>query len=251
MSEDKNLPNSLKDSTHSTVGQQVSLTSYAKTNKLITALYMVTDIMDKEEPLRNKLRTLGVEILSDPERKPSASYGAGMSITRIEHVISFLDIASAMNMISEMNSSILKKEFSELKQSFQTKQGLSLMDLLKDSPLEIPEVNQTNQKVNQTRLGVQKGSTLMKALKDFKGPNASFDTSKKQRREEIISIIKDKEKASPEESGVTIKDIKDNAKGTLASVGEKTLQRELISMVHEGVLEKAGDKRWSRYFLPL
>ena len=39
--------------------------SYTKTQKLITALYMVTDIIDKDEPLRNKLRTLGVQILSD------------------------------------------------------------------------------------------------------------------------------------------------------------------------------------------
>src|SRR3989344_3111766 len=38
---------------------------YRKTNKLVTALYMVTDVIDKEEPLRNKLRTLGLEILSD------------------------------------------------------------------------------------------------------------------------------------------------------------------------------------------
>ena len=38
---------------------------YIKTNKLITALYMVTDTIEKEEPIRLKLRTLGVEILSD------------------------------------------------------------------------------------------------------------------------------------------------------------------------------------------
>ena len=42
-----------------------SIMSYTKTDKLITALYMVTDIIDRDEPLRNKLRTLGVEILSD------------------------------------------------------------------------------------------------------------------------------------------------------------------------------------------
>src|SRR3989338_10874956 len=39
--------------------------SYSKVHKLITALYIVTDIIDKEEPIRNKLRILGIEILSD------------------------------------------------------------------------------------------------------------------------------------------------------------------------------------------
>jgi len=44
--------------------------SYKKTNKLVTALYMVTDIIDKNEPLRNKLRTLGIGIISDIYTQP-------------------------------------------------------------------------------------------------------------------------------------------------------------------------------------
>jgi len=69
--------------------------SFTKTNKLITAVYMVTDIIDKEEPLRNKLRTLGLEILSDP---PIAR-----TVLAIGQLMSFLDIASAVGIISEMN----------------------------------------------------------------------------------------------------------------------------------------------------
>jgi hypothetical protein len=30
---------------------------------------------------------------------------------------------------------------------------------------------------------------------------------------------------------------------------EKTIQRELMSMVHNGTLKKIGEKRWSRYSL--
>ena len=53
----------------------------------------------------------------------------------------------------------------------------------------------------------------------------------------------------------TIKDIKDRAKampeqaGLLVSCSEKTLQRELVSMVKDDVLNKTGEKRWSRYFM--
>jgi hypothetical protein len=35
----------------------------------------------------------------------------------------------------------------------------------------------------------------------------------------------------------------------IVSCGEKTLQRELVSMVKDGVLKKLGEKRWSRYML--
>ena len=36
-----------------------------KTEKLVTALYMVTDCMDTDDALKSKLRHLGVELLSD------------------------------------------------------------------------------------------------------------------------------------------------------------------------------------------
>ena len=72
--------------------------SYTKTNKLITALYMVTDTIDKEEPIRLKLRTLGIEILSD-----SASLQKRVLSNlneKINTVLSFLNIASDVGMFS-------------------------------------------------------------------------------------------------------------------------------------------------------
>ena len=52
-----------------------------------------------------------------------------------------------------------------------------------------------------TRIGVQKGSTLMKALSGV-DMSDSFDNLKKQRRDNIVTILKDKSE------GMTIKDIK-------------------------------------------
>lgn len=234
--------------------------SYTKTNKLITALYMVTDIMDTSEPLRNKLRTLGTGIVSD-------TYSSPIKATpKIAEVMSFLDIAEAVNLISEMNANILRKEFLELKQSIEdsiqvpesTYREINLSDLFK-SDFTLP-----SDRIQPTRIGVQKGSTLLQAIKSMsnkgpaqheakgfrsgsikktKKPNADYDVLKGQRREEIISIIK----TSP--NGATITDIKDNAKGHLVSCSDKTLQRELVKMVKSGVLKKEGEKRWSKYFI--
>ena len=234
--------------------------SYTKTNKLITALYMVTDIMDKDEPLRNKLRTLGTDIVSDTYTSPARA------LPKISETMSFLDVAETVNLISKMNANILRKEFFELKQSIadsiQVPQSsyseVNLSDLFKND-FTLP-----SERVVSTRLGVQKGGTLLKAIKSMsnrmpapyeaegfrsgsvkhtKKPSPNFEILKGQRREEIIAIIK----VNPE--GATIKDIKDNAKGHLVSCGEKTLQRELVGMVKNGVLKKLGAKRWSRYFI--
>ena len=235
--------------------------TYTKTNKLITALYMVTDIIDKEEPLRNKLRTLGANIISD------IYSSSARALPKISEIMSFLDVAETVNLISEMNANILRKEFFELKQSIEDSIQLpqpsysevNLSDLFK-TDFTLP-----SERITSTRLGVQKGSTLLKAIKSMsnrgpvssvppwrdrsesikktKKPSANFEVLKGHRREEIIAIIK----VNPD--GATITDIKNNAKGHLASCGDKTLQRELTGMVKDGVLKKEGEKRWSRYLI--
>ncbi len=250
--------------------ENMSITlSYTKTNKLITALYMVTDIIDKDEPIRNKLRSLGAEIISDPERiRPEVrSYGAGMSM-RIEQIIAFLNISSAMNFISEMNCNILKKEFIELKASIQegmnmkpawlteffSEPAISKSNSPHPSPLLVKERGNpnSNRHKRHTRLGVQKGSTLMDALSGVEMSNRKldhishnvFNELKKERRNFITNTIKNSG------GNISIKDIltKMNAveKNEL-SFSEKTLQRELVSMTKDGILNKAGEKRWSRY----
>jgi hypothetical protein len=210
---------------------------------------------------------------------------AGFDILRIGQILSFLDIAVAVNIISEMNYSILKKEFLELDQSIKEATGgvgtvnkqINLAEFFQDSSSPFrggfeerflknsPHPNpllRGEEKLNSkghTRIGVQKGSTLMKALSNKIGTGAGhqgftnitqgFDILKRQRRDDIINVIK------TIGGNVTIKDIKDKIQnsasggGSLVSYGEKTLQRELISMVKDNVLNKVGEKRWSKYFL--
>ena len=85
---------------------------------------------------------------------------------------------------------------------------------------------------------------------EAEGFRSGFDALKKQRRELISKIIK----ASPagggdSSNGHSIKDIMSALKNSGEVWGEKTLQRELVSMVNDGVLKKTGEKRWSKYFL--
>lgn len=293
LGENKNLRDSSTESANLSVAIKDNSTTltYTKTSKLITALFMVTDIMDREEPLRNKLRILGTNIISDMHSSPINSD------QKISEILSFLDIGSAIGIISNMNSNILKKEFGELKQSIRDfaspKNPTWLTEFMKDGGTTAEVSLQQSPKLNiskmtsighphQTRIGVQKGSTLMKALRDVRLPrvlsgvegsdrvssmpisklhsplasasqpktpvsNASYDILKKKRREEVISIIKNKLAVFPQSGGATITDIKNSAEGPLVSCGEKTLQRELVSMVHDGVLYKTGEKRWSKY----
>lgn len=58
------------------------------------------------------------------------------------------------------------------------------------------------------------------------------------RTERIMSIIRDK-------GQVSIKDLSD----AITDVSEKTIQRELLSLVSQGQISKTGERRWSRYSL--
>ncbi|MFA6257043.1 MAG: hypothetical protein WCT29_03335 [Candidatus Paceibacterota bacterium] len=267
----KNLTDSQKDPLSNTdiaLKDSPFPISYQKTNKLITALYMVTDIIDRDEPLRNKLRTLGAGVVSDINLEPAKA------CRKIAEIMSFLDIASAVNIVSAMNCNILRKEFYELDQAIRESlnepqilnKQIDLSEFFRNelpSPRGGYEVDRRS-----TSLGVQKASTLLKSIHQISDKiprargagahtlvshmhGAAFEVSKGQRRADILNIIKSSG------GSATIKDIKDRAShltdknNTLSTLGEKTLQRELIAMVHDGVLNKIGEKRWSKYSIKI
>ena len=246
--------------------------SYTKTNKLLTALYIVTDIIGSDEPIRQKLRILGADIVSDIYSKFSEQMSHLKGLTgKINEVLSFLEIAENLKLVSSMNSSILRKEFLELKRSIEVlNPGIELSDLFIAKEEYVHENKGKTYKGhgyighnNSSRIGVQKGSTFMKALSDKISslPNHilnnkehnNFDVLKGQRRDEILKVIKTNPNGYS--NGLTITDIKNTVKDfgsqleikALSSCGEKTLQRELFSMVKDNILNKTGAKRWSRY----
>ena len=280
----------LKDVAISLKDTSISI-SYTKTNKLITALYMVTDILDSTEPIRNKMRVLGADILSDIHLVNMSNIkDIGLKVIKnINAITAFLDLSLTLSMISEMNVNILKKEFLALKNSLKESTQVpnsfmtgdqSLADFFNEVDEHTTEERIENRSPlftrtpmfpnnrniskghilisrNSTRIGVQKGSTLLRALSDKMAlENSSknvhkeeFELIKKERRNEILSIIKSFVLSNGQAQGATITDINSKSQGHLKSMSEKTLQRELVSMVEDGVLYKTGEKRWSRYFI--
>ncbi len=69
-------------------------------------------------------------------------------------------------------------------------------------------------------------------------PRAVNTVQHQGRRERILSIIKDKGQATIKDVSVLVTDF-----------SEKTIQRELMSLIKDGVLIKEGERRWSRYKL--
>ncbi len=233
-----NSPKSLKDSFANDVlypRTDSVFDSYPKINKLITALYLVTDIIEKNEPIRIKLRTIAVEIISD-----KTSFSRTIFKDKIYSILTLLDISSAIGLVSEMNFNILKNEFNILLQSLEhapeTKQinHTWLEDFLTTSTI-LPSASTAF--VAEAPDPLTRERPITPVLRD---ENTSL-LLKKQRREDILKAIRDNG------GSATISEVKTRSGGSLSTYSEKTLQRELVAMVKDNILDKAGEKRWSKY----
>ena len=238
-----------------------------KTEKLVTALYMVSDCMDTDDALKGRLRLLGVELLSDIYKLSTLSpmdkhSYFGISLTHIYELLSLIEIACTIGFISEMNTSILKKEFSVLAENIKgnISKDKHFTFTLDQKMFELPELNggpesvtepasQQSIKDKRTSFNTMPARPIGVSFINTKSPLSTFAPKKtnsgvtnladrQDRTAKIISIITDKKE-------VSIKDIS----LTLTDCSEKTIQRELNSLVSKGQLKKIGAKRWSRYSL--
>lgn len=226
-----------------------------KTEKLVTALYLVSDCMEDDDALRGKIRLLGVQLLSDIYKLSTLSPLEKHSyistlITRIYEITSFIEISYNIGFISEMNTSILKKEFSILLTELRDNQSKDKhftftldqkMFAINPEP-NLPEENilnnyRGNSEVKDKASFMGNRSPLQNSL-PLKKPNSNFTNlaDRQDRTKKILSLIKDKKE-------VSIKDVS----LAFTDCSEKTIQRELNTLVSKGQIKKTGLKRWSRY----
>ena len=213
--------------------------------------------MDSDDALKGKLRLLGVELLSDMYKLATLSptdkhVHISSSIARVNEILSFVEIAYTIGFISEMNTIILKKEFMILIGELENHQkkdkhfAFTLDEQMFSTPESIPAMHAGNTG-KRTSFNSMSFINNKSPLQTFhpKKTNSSITNlaDRKERTDKILNIIKDKQSLSVGGVGVSIKDIS----LVFTECSEKTIQRELNSLVLKGQLKKTGAKRWSRY----
>lgn len=240
---------SLNNNPTSLAARQVYEFANKKTEKLVTALYMVTDCMDTDDALKVKLRELGVGLLSDMYKLSTLSpldkhNHISSSLSHVYEVLSFIEIAYTIGFISEMNTAILKKEFMILIGELEShqKKDKHFTFILDEQMFSARQDLAVNKEVKRTLSDTVSFINKESPLQNFKSNKLdSLTTSltdKKDRTEKILNLIKEKK-------DISIKDIS----SSFTDCSEKTIQRELNSLVLKGQLKKTGAKRWSRYQL--
>lgn len=208
---------------------------YKKTERLAKVIHLISPAFNQTPSLKHRIELLSIALIDAAIVAPSEA--REMLSKELLALSSFLSVARASGLLSHMNVDLITKEtnillsevaeYEEPRFSFEDTQ--SLAELLNESEKHRFTVASDQKKQVHSPLVIQNITALQRNKK-------TEGISKRQ--EAILSIIKDK-------GEVYIKDIST----MLRDYSEKTIQRELSTLVLSGVLEKKGDKRWTTYNL--
>lgn len=229
---------------------------YKKTEKLVSAIYLVTNHISDSEPIKWALRESGTCLLEDV-LSYSFTHSYLESVKKLQalflRMISLLEISNLAGHISAMNFKVVSEEFKSLLKLLDSyhkerneNKGVAFpedffsvtenVDDLENPLKDIYNFQKDKPRITNTFSGKvsdrrdEQNNNSVKIIKD---------EVKNIRRESIISVLRTRG------GGLTIKDVA----GVVKGCSEKTIQRELGDLINKGVLRKEGERRWSRYFL--
>jgi len=225
-----------------------------RAEKLSAALYLITDFLSDTEPIKWALREKAVDLISDISLAESAPLSDRLDILdvvsrTIREITTLISIARVSRMVSEMNSDIMLGGYGDLSESLgghsrviSTADTIVSNILSEDGAGKLPFPENKRHLIGQSAQSMRHGGEKV-MTNSTKGQNQNSDVKDKaagrdSRRESIISLIR-------KHGVVTIKDIST----VISGCSEKTIQRELVSLVKDNVLKREGERRWSRYSL--
>lgn len=217
---------------------------FKKTEKITSALYLVSGLLKDEEPLKWELRDKGIDLISSSFTASSSLPGDKNVViqslfTAALETISLLNVARVSNLISDMNHNLLVREIDNILSLLRDRLAQNAENagyILSESFFKTPTLFSTGFKSEPGRNQSNRPHNPENLRETKDQPSSS--AKKSQRQESIISILKG-------QSNLTIKDFAKYIKGC----SEKTIQRELLELVEKGVIKKEGERRWSRYSL--
>lgn len=221
---------------------------YRRIDNITAAIHLITDPWLDKEMLKHSLRETSMKNLSCIVLFIGSLKG---DISQLQQIVAYiLELSSKLNMAfwsgltSEMNSSLLQKEIlkihetlAEVISKYKTKHTI---DPLFFSPvdLDIRHYKNSIPSFRNTPATIKDNYHKRQDKGHIKDINPLEQPLKDDRRQAILKLLS-------ERSNLSIKDFAT----VIPSYSEKTIQRELLSLVEDGVVKKVGERRWSTYSL--
>jgi len=215
--------------------------AYRRAERLVAALHLLTNHIPAEEPLRDSVRRISVQMLSEilqlrDEMRATNSARLSAVQASIRNLISLVKMLTVSGFISVQNAQVANEALDELGNFLNTSLRSSLSEsvrLNKDDLLNVREMSV--RVVRDVRDRVVKDTLTQRTVSEA----VSIDRKMSHnggRGEEILAVLR-----PGGEFG--IRDIVSH----LPEYSEKMIQRELAVLIKDGKVMKNGFKRWSKY----
>ncbi len=191
----------------------VNIEESTKGQKIIAAIYLVTNHLSDTDPIRTTLRSDGISLVST--KHSDRAHVA-------ERINNILGAANLARIINEKNVLIISNE---IKNFCRIGSDEILGKLFDDGP--------HHHNTEKNRMSYMSDSM---SLKEKSTKHDAIFVNKNKRQNEILSFINDRKAAGIKDIAILFPDI-----------SEKTIQRELSLLVDQGKITKRGSKRWSIY----
>jgi DNA-binding transcriptional ArsR family regulator len=212
---------------------------YKKAERLAKAIYLIAPAFLESPSLRARLDVVAIALV-DAAILPSKAARMGLS-RELLTLSSMLSVARTSGLLSSMNADLISRETRALLQEVAEYEEPrlafgetpTLSDIAKQASSQIDR----QKKVLLSPRAIS-GDAQKRTLQRTKGhiKDTTSTNALKDRREAILSVIRNKKVAGIKDISTLIRD-----------VSEKTIQRELTALVGEGIVLKQGERRWSTY----
>lgn len=204
---------------------------FKKTEKIVAAIYLVSNLLKDKEPIKWKLRERSMSLMSSAlVLNDELSFDKDLAIKDmffdLSEILSTTSLANLSGLLSPMNYNILSSELEKV------------LKYLKDNFVIDREKNGyiLSEKFFKEDIAIASKSDM--SAKSVIKDNMPEAPKKNTRKTAIIDLLKTR-------SNLTVKDVAQ----VVTDCSEKTIQRELIELVSQGLVKREGERRWSRYSL--
>jgi DNA-binding transcriptional ArsR family regulator len=231
-----------------------------KTLRISSAAIRLVALLDNGHPTRRSIERTSMRLIEDSGMAPSSRDGRVRMHDRLRTLAALLATAELSRLISRKSVSILMNEISALTDLlvssgwFETHEryhhGLDVGELADDvwradtykgpsaTPKGLmyaqPAPVYPTQSAEQQKVSMQQKDTQRREVPQHY--KERVQEVQKDRRATILALLQRKDR-------VGVKDVAN----VIRDVSEKTIQRELLALVRQGVLVKEGERRWSTY----
>jgi DNA-binding transcriptional ArsR family regulator len=204
---------------------------YKKAERLAKAIHLIGPAFANSPALRNRVDAVAVGLIDAATLAPlPAREALSRELLALSSVLS---IAQVGGLLSNMNSELIAREAHALLSELAAYEEPRLF--FEDAPslAALAKTAHTAHTAHTTPTLRTKPTAPI--IKDTKG---HISDSQRSRREAVLAVLESKGPSYIKDISTVIRD-----------VSEKTIQRELSSLVAEGLVAREGERRWSTYRL--